>query len=333
MQLPRVSTVWFFRVWFRIRKGKFFRIGSIVALTLFLVYAVFFTAPSSFPAGKVIVIPKGATLAEAVAKLQDERAVRFSLALRLSALMFGGEGDVHAGSYQFEDPKNTFVVAHAIMTGDFGLELIRVTIPEGATARDIADLFSKEQFPAFNREAFLKESLPFEGYLFPDTYAFLPAVEAEEVVAELKKTFSEKFAEVRKNLYGSKHSVRDIVIMASLLEREARSLEVRRTIAGILWKRIEIDMPLQVDAVFGYIKGKDTYSPSLKDLEIDSPYNTYRNKGLPPGPIANPGLEAIIAAVTPIESEYLYYLTDREGVMRYATTYEGHLANKRKYLP
>ncbi|OGG48176.1 hypothetical protein A2761_00480 [Candidatus Kaiserbacteria bacterium RIFCSPHIGHO2_01_FULL_51_33] len=314
------------------RKAKLLRFFGLATTLVFLLYAIFASAPASFPAGKSIIIPKGATLAEVVSKLQSEHVVRYSFILRMSVVLLGDEGSVHAGTYQFHTRKNVFRVARAIMTGNFGLELIRVTIPEGATARDIADLFSDKQFPAFDRKVFLAKAAPLEGYLFPDTYLFLPTVEAEEVVVTLRDNFSAKLVGVRKDIYGTKHSLRDIVTMASLLEREARSTEVRRMIAGILWKRIEIGMFLQVDAVFGYIKGKDTYSPSLEDLTIDSPYNTYRNKGLPPGPISNPGLDAMVAAATPVESKYLYYLTDQSGVMRYAVTYEEHLANKQKYL-
>jgi UPF0755 protein len=100
-------------------------------------------------------------------------------------------------------------------------------------------------------------------------------------------------------------------------------------VAGILWKRIEIGMPLQVDAVFGFIYGKPTFSPTFDELEVDSPYNTYKNKGLPPGPIGNPGLDSIRAALEPVSSPYLYYLTGVDGTMHYSRTFEQHVANRR----
>jgi UPF0755 protein len=124
----------------------------------------------------------------------------------------------------------------------------------------------------------------------------------------------------------------EVLTMASLLEKEARTPVSRRTIAGILWNRIDANMPLQVDAVFGYIKKGDIYSPKFSDLKVDSPYNTYKYKGLPPGPIANPSLASIRAAVTPIESSYLFYLSDRGGRMHYSTAYSQHLRYKRMYL-
>ncbi|MBI4133443.1 endolytic transglycosylase MltG, partial [Candidatus Uhrbacteria bacterium] len=122
------------------------------------------------------------------------------------------------------------------------------------------------------------------------------------------------------------------LILASYLEREVPEFEDRRIVAGILLRRMQLGMPLQVDAVFGYIFGRDTYPPSLEDLKVDSPYNTYTHTGLPPGPINNPGLESIEAVLNPTKTDYLYYLTDTDGFMHYATTYAGHQTNQRKYL-
>jgi len=120
--------------------------------------------------------------------------------------------------------------------------------------------------------------------------------------------------------------------MASLVEKEARTLENKKLVAGVLWNRIKLHMPLQVDAVFGYINDRDTYAPSFADLTVDSLYNTYTHQGLPPGPIDNPGLDSIEAALYPATSTYLYYLTDKNGVMHYAKTFEEHKKNKEKYL-
>ena len=120
--------------------------------------------------------------------------------------------------------------------------------------------------------------------------------------------------------------------MASILEREAHDLEDRRMIADVLWRRLELGMPLQVDATFLYTLGKTTFDLTDADLEGDDPYNTYVNKGLPPGPIGSPSLESILAAVTPIKSDYLYYLADKNNVTYYSETYEEHLQKKRKYL-
>jgi UPF0755 protein len=151
-------------------------------------------------------------------------------------------------------------------------------------------------------------------------------------VKTLSDTFQTKIASLESIIdsFGKPYS--QVVIMASILEAEARKLEDRRVIAGILWKRIQMDMPLQVDAPFEYVSSKNTFTLTTADLRLDSPYNTYTRKGLPPTPIGNPGLEAIQAAVTPIESPYLYYLSDKNGVFHYAETHDGHVKNKAKYL-
>ena len=120
--------------------------------------------------------------------------------------------------------------------------------------------------------------------------------------------------------------------MASILENEARLYESRQIVAGILWKRISLKIALQVDAAFKYINGKTTEDLTLDDLKINSPYNTYNRLGLPPTPISNPGLLAIKAAVNPIKTQYLYFLSDKSGNMNYAITLEEHAENKWKYL-
>ena len=130
----------------------------------------------------------------------------------------------------------------------------------------------------------------------------------------------------------SDHSFSDIVIVASILEKEVKTSESRAIVSGILWKRLALGMPLQVDATLGYITGKTSAELTIDNLNADSPYNTYRNKGLPPTPISNPGLLALDAALHPKSSPYLYYLSDNNGVIHYAVTFEEHKANKARYL-
>jgi UPF0755 protein len=148
----------------------------------------------------------------------------------------------------------------------------------------------------------------------------------------MRENFDTKISALSANITASRHTISDSIIMASLIEKEARTTGNRKIVSGILWSRLALGMPLQVDAVFGYIFNRDTYSPSFADLKVDSPYNTYVHAGLPPGPINNPGLDAILAALHPTKTNYLYYLTDKNGVMRYATTFAEHQANQRKYL-
>lgn len=200
----------------------------------------------------------------------------------------------------------------------FSLLQVKVTIPEGYTVKDIAEKFNR--FNNFDKENFLK--IAKEGYLFPDTY-FLTGKETEEnIIKKMEENFKIKAGEARP----------EIIIMASLLEREARTIEDRKIISGILWKRLEAGMPLQVDAIFSYIIDKTSAELTLDDLKIDSLYNTYLYKGLPLAPICNPGLDAIDAAENPIDSLYWYYLSDKNSIIHYAKTFEEHKQNKFRYL-
>ncbi len=288
---------------------------------------VFVIPPASFPRGTSIVVPEGASVIQTASLLEDAGALRSPFLFRMLVSAKG----VQAGAYVFESPQNLVSLSIALMRGTGGVTQVRVTIPEGFTVREMAEVFS-QSLTSFDTDAFVEYAAPYEGYLFPDTYFFSPFVTAREVVDTLRGTFDARMQELRTLVTASPYTQKDIVIMASLLEKEAKTLEEKKMIAGILWKRIAIDMPLQVDAVFGYIKGIDTFHPSLSDLEIESPYNTYRNRGLPPTPIANPGIESLTAAATPVTSDYLYYLTGRDGVMRYARTFDEHKANRAKYL-
>jgi UPF0755 protein len=126
--------------------------------------------------------------------------------------------------------------------------------------------------------------------------------------------------------------LKDVVIMASILEREAHNLDDRRMIAGVLYNRLKIDMRLQVDVTFLYTLGKGTFQITDADLASDNPYNTYKHKGLPPGPIGSPSLQSLIAAVTPTKNKYLYFLADHNGVTHFCEDYDCQLENKAKYF-
>ncbi len=210
-----------------------------------------------------------------------------------------------------------------------GLKPVKVTIPEGSTVRQAAAIL-KNALGDFDSDAFIALGKPDEGYLFPDTYFFIPGVSPQAVIQTMKDTFDKRVSPLLPQIQAFGRSESDVVITASILEKEARQPETRRTIAGILWKRLKLGIPLQVDATFGYISGTDTYSPSPEDLKIDSPYNTYKYPGLPPGSIGNPGIETIEDAITPIKTPYLYYLTDKEGNIYYAKTLAEHVANQQK---
>jgi UPF0755 protein len=206
-----------------------------------------------------------------------------------------------------------------------------VTIPEGSDTKTIARILF-EKLPNFDRRGFLQATEGKEGYLFPDTYFFMPSDTTEAILSVFNNAYHSKISKLQAEIEKSGHTELEILTMASILEKEANKLADRKMIAGVLWHRIDISMPLQVDAVFPYILGKNTFEVTLDDLQYDSPYNTYKYKGLPPGPIDNPGLSSITAALEPTKNNYIFFLSDLQGNFHFATTYDQHVANKKKYL-
>lgn len=301
--------------------------GSLFAYT----YLEIIRPPDNFPLGTLVSVDSGEPLRAIANNLKEQQVVRSPLALRTLVTLMGAQRSVHAGDYLFTEPLDVFSVARALAVGRYGLEPVRVRVPEGATVKQMAVIFDKSLL-RFNAENFLEKAGPQEGYLFPDTYNFLPNANETMVIAALRQNFDDKIAAIEPLIASSSRSRSDIVIMASILEREAYNTKDRRTIAGVLWNRISRGMPLQVDAVFGYTIGKGTFQLTMKDLTTPSPYNTYVNKGLPPTPIGSPSLDSLTAAVDPIESKYLYFLADKNGVTHYCATYACQLANKAKYF-
>lgn len=307
------------------------RFAALLLGGVLVVYVIFFQASASFPVNELVRIKNGTSLSQIAEDLQMRHIIYSPLFFKTLVVLKGGEGGVLAGDYFFNTPTGLSGVVSRLTEGKFGLKPLRITIPEGASSYEIAEILG-EVIGGFDTETFNTLAREKEGYLFPDTYLFLPNVLPETVILEMEENFDDKVQPLESDIKNFGSSLREILTLASLLEKEARQEETRRTIAGILWNRLAIDMPLQVDAVFGYIKGTATFHPSFEDLEVDSPYNTYRYKGLPPGPIGNPGLSSIRAAITPMKTDYLFYLTDSEGGIHYSETFEGHVRNRALYL-
>ena len=301
-----------------ISKAKIF-IAAIIFFVLAGFSGYFFlSAPKDFPSGETIVIEKGTGLAEISGKLKKEGFIKNKYAFALYARVFNKSKKIKYGKYLFNEPVSIFSLLSRFTKGEFGFKPVKVTVAEGLTVKKIAELLG--DFENFDKEEFLEKTKNLEGYLFPDTYLFLPFAETEQIIGTMTDNFKKKAGDVGK----------EIVIMASLIEKEVPDSDDRKIVSGILWKRLKLGMALQVDAVFPYITGKQKVL--LEDLKIDSPYNTYLNKGLPPGPISNPGLDAIDAARNPKESPYLYYLSGQDSKTHFAKTFSEHLRNKEKYL-
>lgn len=314
-----------------LRRQNPWLLSFVMAVLLVGIYQFTFAAPSAFVPGTIVRIEYGSTTSEIAKQLSTVHIIShpelFSAALRLS----GQSNTIQAGIYTFASAANVFSVTHQLVTGSGMTAPVHLTFVEGTTLSE-ASVVVQDAFPIISTTEFLAAAEGEEGYLFPDTYFFAPVTSAAAIVAQMHDNFITKVNPYMPEVLASGHSLAEIVTMASLLEKEARTDTDRQMISGILWNRIRLHMPLQVDAVFGYIYDRPTYSPSYNDLKIDSHYNTYRHVGLPPGPIDSPGIDSIIDALNPTKTDYLYYLTDKEGVMHYATTYAEHEANLRKYL-
>ncbi len=297
---------------------------------LLIVYALLFASPLNFPEGSLVKIKKGATIDEVSQLLGEKNIVHSALLFKVFARMHGG---IVAGEYAFTQKQSVLTVATRLASGDYELTPVRVTVWDGATVAEITELL-KKRLPDFEAEKFYELALQEEGKLFPDTYFFYPGDEPEVVLGAMVSNFNKQIQSTHVALAVSTlgKPLDEIIIMASLLEREAADMQNRRMIAGLLWNRIKNDMPLQVDAAFLYINGRNTFELTKADLAAESPYNTYVNKGLPPGPIGNPSLDAIIAAATPIKTDYVYYLSDRTGILHYSKTHDEHVRLKQRYL-
>lgn len=276
---------------------------------LVFVYAFFINSPSNFPVGSLVRVEEGSSLRSVSLQLKEANIIRSRLVFEALVILFGRERGVISTDYYFGNKLSVFEVARRISKGEHHLAPIVVTIPEGFTIAEISNTFASKLI-YFNKNNFTRGAEGLEGYLFPDTYYFLRNDNETSVLSSMRENFNKKIAILRSDIVLFKKSERDIIIMASLIEGEARGDADREFISGILWKRISINMPLQVDV---------------------APV-TYKAKGLPNSPIGNPGIEAIKAAIYPKSSFYLYYLHDKNGAIHYARTFAEHQTNIRKYL-
>ncbi|MEN9647274.1 MAG: hypothetical protein RLY57_78 [Candidatus Parcubacteria bacterium] len=309
------------------------RTTIIVSAVVLFVYVCLLSIlpPSSLAPATVAHVESGMGTYATARSLKEAGVIRSSFVFHVFVKVFGGERSLKAGDYLIDTPTNVISLARRMVNGEYGFVARKVTFPEGTSVHEMADILSRELI-GFNKEAFVAEASSEEGYLFPDTYLFMPTATSGEVIAKMSSTFEERIKEINQSIAAFNKPLKDIITMASILEEEGNDEKSRRIISGILWKRIALGMPLQVDAPFVYLIDKGSAELTKADLKLDSPYNTYKYKGLPQGPITNPGLDAILATVTPERSPYLYFLTDNDGVMHYSKTYEEHLALQKKYL-
>jgi UPF0755 protein len=267
----------------------------------------------------VFSVKKGENFLTIGRNLEKEGLIKNRIFFYIYVLLKKEQKNFKAGRYLLSSSMNIPQIVEKLTSGY--TEKVKITIPEGSTLKDIEEKLKIK----------LKgENL--EGYLFPDTYYFPLGFTSEEVIKIMRENFEKKIALYKNEIEKSGKTLHEIIIMASILEKEAKSKEDKEIISGILWKRLKAGIPLQVDSTLTYITGKKSKELTADDLEIPSPYNTYKYKGLPPTPICNPGLESILAALRPKESEYWYYFSTSEGRVIFSKTLLEHNLAKEKYL-
>ena len=302
------------------RQKRFWVLAAAVIIVLSLDWAL--SAPTAFPKGAdtVFMVSQGEAGVSVASALVAAGYMRSKIVFDVIVEALGGGHHIVPGEYHFPSGESTFGIALQVVRGKYGIEQIKVTVPEGENVTQIAALLA-DKIPGFDATTFIADAAPDEGYLFPQTYFFYPDTTPAQAVAAMRAMFDTETAGIFTPDALNGKSVADIVTMASLVEREASGDDDRATIAGILWKRISLGMRLEVDSTVDFAKATG-----------DDAYNTYEHGGLPPGPIANPGLQAIQAALNPTATDYLYYLHDKHGTIHYAKTYAEHQANIAKYL-
>ena len=316
----------------------------VSGLSVKKIYQYLVSPPQKTASPQIFVVPKGTTGEEIASRLEKEGLIR-------SASVFGWllkrtnlQKQIQPGDFRLSATMSAYQIA---------LELtspldIWVTTLEGWRVEEIADyIISNFQFliSNFRKDDFLAEAKPLEGFLFPDTYLVPKTASASAIIKILSDNFTQRVDEdLREEMLKKGWTLYEVINLASIVEREARLDEDRPIVAGILIKRLKSGMPLQADATVQYAKSTancplsttacDWWPKEITqtDLKMDSPYNTRKFSGLPPTPICNPGLASIKAVVFPKETEYWYYLSDKEGQMHYAVTLEDHNQNINTFL-
>ncbi len=312
-----------------------------VILNKFYNYELAAVDPNSKNITKLFVVTPGEPLVTIAQDLKKENLIKNAFAFHLLVAQMGISKSVQAGDFRLSAAMNAKEIASQLTHGAID---VWITFPEGTRVEEMADIIDKKlnssqnQKYGFDKKEFISQAS--EGNMFPDTYLVAKDAATKDIATRLRTTFDEKVD--RKILLkgiGNNLTEQEVVILASIIEREAKSDEERPIIAGILLNRLNAQIALQVDATVQYSKGydssKNSWWPQVTQEDytsVKSQYNTYLHSGLPPKPICNPGLESIKAAAEPAKTDYLFYLHDSKGKIHYAKTNQEHEGNKKEFL-
>lgn len=344
---------------------KFFILLTITLVIVFLGFNILFQGiyvPKSDTGEETMfTIKKGEGVMEIATNLEEQGIIKSRWYFNFYVGFRRIVRDMKAGDYLLSPTMSVPEIAEKFYVGDTARE--EILIFEGWRLEEIAEffenkgLFSKEDFYEISGTPLSKfgeiiafdsgydfpgefgfleskpENLSLEGFLFPDTYQIYKDDGPIDIVRKMLINFDEKLTdEMREDIEAQGKTIFEIVVKASLIEREVRSLTDKKLVSGVIENRLEIDMALQIDATVVYVSGKFGQRVLIKDTQIDSPYNTYQYKGLPLGPISNPGLNSIKAAIYPTENSYLYYLSTPRGETIFSQNLKQHNAARAKYL-
>lgn len=338
-------------------KKIFLGIGLLIVLGLGAIIAYYFitiSAESKNTESVTVYIEIGEGINEVAAKLKEKDLIRSALTFKFYMFTTGEYTEIQPGKYNFEQVSSK-AIAEVITPVPIAKDELEIKIIEGWSSVEIGEyleeqgIFSIQEFLNLTQTTDTREIIPdaqfsflkdkpatqgLEGYLFPDTYRVYTDITGPELIEKMLANFDIKLnQELRDEIAAQGKTIFEIITLASIIEHEVRQKEEREIAAGIFWKRLEIGKRLESDATINYVTGKNTTMPSFEDLEVDSKYNTYRNDGLPPGPICSPSLDSIKAVIYPQESDYLFFLTKPDGTAVFSHTYEEHLENKSKFYP
>ena len=328
-------------------------IGSLIlAIAIAIVAVVLFLAGDEVEKGKVanFEIKKGQNIWITAGNLKKEGIIESKIYFVWYVYKNDYRGKIKAGKYILSSDLKTSEVVMILVAGDKGedKQAKKITFPEGFSLKQMSERlaengFAGDKFMELSKEpqyfqdkyqfSFLTsipESKDLEGYLFPDTYFFFIDEEAEIIIKKMLENFENKVsADLQNEIQRQKKSIFEIITMPSIIEKEVKTPEDKKVVSGIFYNRKESGQAFQSCATLAFILGENKKQYSYEDTQIDSPYNTYLNAGLPPGPIANPGLDSIMAAIYPTQTDYVYFLSNAEtGETVFSTTLEEHNLNK-----
>jgi UPF0755 protein len=307
---------------------------AVLAAALLSAFLLFDTNPKGSWEGKLVLIPKGSPLPEVVRILRDGEILPHPLAFRALVLLTFSGRRLHYGEYAFPTPPSAFEAWRRLVRGD--VIKYEVTVRPGENLYDVAKLFKEKNL--VTAEAFLATAaspailrrleIPgesAEGYLFPDSYIFVKPVTPEEILETMVRQFRRKVPpDTEKRAREAGLSLHQVVTIASIIEKETGIEDEKPIVSAVIRRRLALGMPLQMDPTVIYGVKRFDGTVTGKDLRTAGPYNTYLNRGLPPGPIANPGLAAIAAALNPSNSEYLFFVSRNDGSHTFSRTLSEH---------